>query len=138
MARTRTYSHVGHASSQPWHRAQDEGYPLNASVSENIWQTRGTRGGAWKSRFQWRSDWRLGQAAVISWMNSTGHRQNLLDPSWYQIGIGVARSRSGRLYLVQNFGSATEWDSASPGWGWGIAALVTTGIVAWLVIEMAS
>ena len=136
MARTRTYSHVGHAKSQPWHRAQDEGYPLDASVSENIWRTQGTRGGAWKSRFLWRSDWRLGQAAVISWMNSPGHRKNLLDPNWYQIGVGVARSRRGRLYLVQNFGTATEWDSASPGWGCGIAVLATAASVAGLVIEL--
>lgn len=38
-----------------------------------------------------------------SWMNSPGHRQNILSPNYSQIGFGVARSSSGQLYWTQMF-----------------------------------
>ena len=102
MARSRRMSHTGQGGSQPWDRAVRSGYP-SRQVSENIWQTSGRSGLAWKSKFMWRSDWKLGQAAVISWMNSPGHRANLLNPNWRCLGAGVANSR-GRIYLTQKFG----------------------------------
>ena len=104
MAHHFIYSHTGAGGSQPWDRAQYAGY-LSSQVSENIWQHRyGHKGGAWKSKFQWQSDWQLGHAAVISWMNSPGHKANLLNPSWHHIGIGVARNKK-RIYFTQNFGA---------------------------------
>ena len=102
MARNRRMSHTGQSGSRPWDRAVQSGYP-SRQVSENIWQTSGRSGLAWKSKFTWRSDWKLGQAAVISWMNSPGHRDNLLNSNWRCLGAGAA-SRRGRIYLTQNFG----------------------------------
>lgn len=37
------------------------------------------------------------------WMRSRRHRANILDPRLRQIGVGAARSQSGRWYVVQNF-----------------------------------
>ncbi len=37
-----------------------------------------------------------------AWMNSPGHRANLLDPHLDAVGISV-RSRNGQLYAVQDF-----------------------------------
>ena len=105
MARRRAFSHTGSGGSSPWDRATRAGYP-SSTVSENIWQTQGQRGLAWKSKFRWDSDWNLGRAAVISWMNSPGHRANLLSPEWRHMGIGVARNNRDRIYLTQNFGGS--------------------------------
>ncbi|MCY6483899.1 CAP domain-containing protein [Clostridium aestuarii] len=42
-------------------------------------------------------------AVMKSWMNSTGHRQNILNPNFSQIGVGVARNKQGQLYWTQMF-----------------------------------
>lgn len=44
----------------------------------------------------------LAQEAVKGWMNSPGHRRNLLDPTYTHIGIGVSRMGD-KYYLTQNF-----------------------------------
>jgi uncharacterized protein YkwD len=42
-------------------------------------------------------------AAEIAFMNSTGHRANILSPNYSDVGLGVARSANGSLYVVQEF-----------------------------------
>lgn len=37
------------------------------------------------------------------WMASSGHRENILDPNYNQIGVGVAKDSQGRLYWTQMF-----------------------------------
>lgn len=44
----------------------------------------------------------LAEEAVKGWMNSPGHRRNLLDPNYTHIGIGVSR-KGEKYYLTQNF-----------------------------------
>jgi uncharacterized protein YkwD len=43
-------------------------------------------------------------AAVSSWMNSSGHRANILNSTLIELGTGFARDASGRPYYVQVFG----------------------------------
>jgi uncharacterized YkwD family protein/spore coat assembly protein SafA len=43
------------------------------------------------------------QAVVKAWMNSTGHRQNILSKSYTHIGVGYAQGGSGRHYWTQMF-----------------------------------
>lgn len=44
--------------------------------------------------------------AIRGWMNSSGHRANLLDPNSREIGVGYYRRASdGRGYVTQDFGS---------------------------------
>jgi hypothetical protein len=44
--------------------------------------------------------------AIQGWMDSPGHRENLLDPNSREIGLGYYRRDSdGRGYVVQHFGS---------------------------------
>ena len=40
---------------------------------------------------------------MTMWMNSTGHRANILRASFTHIGVGVARSASGTWYATQDF-----------------------------------
>ena len=47
------------------------------------------------------------KAVVQAWMNSPGHRANMLDPEIQEIGVGYAIDDvSGTPYWVQNFGSS--------------------------------
>lgn len=40
---------------------------------------------------------------VTMWMNSPGHRANILNGSFTHIGIGAAKTSAGRWYGVQDF-----------------------------------
>ncbi|HEX6862172.1 MAG TPA: CAP domain-containing protein, partial [Thermoanaerobaculia bacterium] len=46
-----------------------------------------------------------------TWMNSPGHRRNILDPNFRELGVGLALGRSGSGYRVlwaQAFGTARK------------------------------
>ena len=38
-----------------------------------------------------------------SWMNSPGHRNNILSSGYYEIGVGAAKTASGTMYWTQMF-----------------------------------
>ena len=44
------------------------------------------------------------ETVVEGWMNSRGHRQNILDAGVVETGIGIARSSAGGIYYCQVFG----------------------------------
>lgn len=44
------------------------------------------------------------QEVVASWMSSSGHRANILDPGLTEIGAAMARSSRGEPYWIQVFG----------------------------------
>ena len=46
-----------------------------------------------------------GAAAEDVWMNSAGHRANILNPSFNFIGVASARDSSGRWWYVAEFGA---------------------------------
>lgn len=46
---------------------------------------------------------RTPQEVMNSWMNSTGHRNNILGRSFNQIGVGVAKAANGTFYWTQMF-----------------------------------
>jgi uncharacterized protein YkwD len=48
---------------------------------------------------------RSAQAAVNTWMNSSGHRTNILNPALTEIGAAMARSSKGEPYWIQVFGT---------------------------------
>ena len=41
---------------------------------------------------------------VKAWMNSEGHRENILHADYTEIGVAVAKSKQGEPYWVQVFG----------------------------------
>ena len=43
------------------------------------------------------------EEVMRSWMNSDGHRTNILNASYTEIGVGIAISDSGTIYWTQNF-----------------------------------
>jgi uncharacterized protein YkwD len=43
------------------------------------------------------------QNVVNDWMNSEGHKANILNSNYKNIGVGVAMDNNGSLYWVQMF-----------------------------------
>jgi uncharacterized protein YkwD len=41
---------------------------------------------------------------MTAWMNSPEHRANILDPSFTDIGVGIAYDSRGEPYYTQEFG----------------------------------
>jgi len=42
-------------------------------------------------------------SVVTAWMNSPGHKANILNPSYTQIGVGLAKNSNGTCYWTQMF-----------------------------------
>ncbi|MGL5940349.1 MAG: CAP domain-containing protein [Waterburya sp.] len=45
------------------------------------------------------------EAVVAGWMGSEGHRANILNASFEELGVGYGTSDDGTSYWTQNFGS---------------------------------
>ncbi|GLW48955.1 hypothetical protein Stsp02_46160 [Streptomyces sp. NBRC 14336] len=81
------YSHTSPEGSQPWDRAAAAG-ARRRSIGENI--ACGQRSPA---------------EVVRGWMNSPGHRANILKPGFTHIGIGFAGGGPSGMYWTQLFGA---------------------------------
>jgi uncharacterized protein YkwD len=82
MAANRYFSHTGLDGDKAWDRATELGYSSNG-FGENIARGQQTP-----------------EAVVNAWMNSSGHRANLLNSKYADIGVGYDDG-----YWVQNFGT---------------------------------
>jgi uncharacterized protein YkwD len=45
----------------------------------------------------------MSEYLVQGWMNSQGHQENMLDPRWTKVGIGIAVTSDGTFYATVNF-----------------------------------
>ena len=43
------------------------------------------------------------QDVMVAWMNSDGHRRNILDPGFTHLGVGVHTASAGGPWWTQNF-----------------------------------
>ena len=96
MASKDFFSHTGANGSSPFERIEDTGYDYS-TAGENIAVGQQTP-----------------QMVVDSWMGSSGHRANILNPDFTEIGIGYE-------YLANDTGSVNYnhyWtqDFATPAW----------------------
>jgi uncharacterized protein YkwD len=55
------------------------------------------------SSYDWYTLEQLAQEIVQGWMNSPGHRKNILTPHWQNEGIGISFALDGAVYVTQNF-----------------------------------
>lgn len=55
--------------------------------------------------FDWNSAQEIAKRTVDGWMNSPGHRENILLPYWQHEGIGIVieSSPGNKIYITQNF-----------------------------------
>lgn len=88
MARNNYFSHTGLNGSTMVSRVKATGY-YYSSIGENI-----AAGGSTPAK------------TIRQWMNSYGHRKNILNPNYREIGFGYSYSYSSsyRHYWVQVFG----------------------------------
>lgn len=86
MAARDYFSHTTPEGASPSDRARAAGWPGGAG--ENI-----------------AMGYRSPEAVMDGWMNSDGHRANLLNCRYTDIGVGVASDDRGRLYWTQKFGT---------------------------------
>jgi uncharacterized protein YkwD len=86
MAANNYFSHDSQDGRSPFDRMKDAGYSFSAAA-ENIAMGQQT------------------PADVMSaWMNSPGHKANILNCTYTQLGVGYAVSKSGSPYWTQDFG----------------------------------
>lgn len=98
LAASTQFSHSADGR-QPSDRAKDAGYEP-CSVAENLSSNLDTRG------FETRQ---LAREAVQGWLNSPGHRKNLLAEHVTDIGVAVAKAPGEERYIsVQMFGRPYE------------------------------
>jgi len=53
--------------------------------------------------YNWNTEDQIAASVVKSWMNSKGHRENILTPYLRHQGIGIAVSDDGKVYVTENF-----------------------------------
>jgi uncharacterized protein YkwD len=53
--------------------------------------------------YDWNSLEQIAGSTVQGWMNSSGHRKNILTPHWMNQGIGIFITSDGTVYVTQNF-----------------------------------
>lgn len=53
--------------------------------------------------YDWNSSRKIAETTVKGWMNSPGHRKNILTPHWRSEGIGIAISPDDKVYITENF-----------------------------------
>lgn len=96
---------------QNWanHMAKNKDYRHNPNFATQIWATPGWVGSVAENIAAGQND---GTAAVKSWVNSAGHRKNILSDV-NRVGLGVAKDRAGKFYYVQVLGKTDGSDVAS-------------------------
>jgi uncharacterized protein YkwD len=102
MATNNFFSHTGSDGSSPFDRISEAGYSMR-SAGENI------AGG-----------YRTAEAAVQGWMNSDGHRANILNSSYEHIGVGYIYGENASYghYWTTNFGSTNDTVQSPPNACW--------------------
>jgi uncharacterized protein YkwD len=87
MVRSGFFSHTGSNGSNFVAREVAAGYPRKGAAAENI---------AW--------GYRTPKDVVNGWMNSPGHRKNILNCASVAVGVGIAVKPGGAIYWTQDFG----------------------------------
>lgn len=114
MALRGYFSHYNLEGQDPTDRAKATGYDCYKNfgnyytdgVAENIFQNNLYDGITYYDGvpvYDWNSQSEIASSTVTGWMNSYGHRMNILDSSYDKEGIGVAFSSNDEVLITQDF-----------------------------------
>jgi len=120
MVRHRFFSHANHRGESPTQRGRRAGIrcrrknpdgSIRVGLAENIHQNNlyssvsitTDHRGVTRKRYQWNSLELIARSTVQDWMNSPGHRRNILDRGLDTEGIGVAVNAQGQVFITQVF-----------------------------------
>ena len=110
------FEHVNPDGKSPRDRGDAAGYPciryikpyVYEGIAENLYQ--GNRASGYYSNasgavtgYDWLTLEDIAQATVTGWMDSPGHRKNILTDHYYNEGIGVAFAPDNKVYVTENF-----------------------------------
>ncbi len=115
MALRNYFSHETPEGINPTGRGESQGYTcqkiigilIYSGIAENIfrnnlydtvWYTNGI-----PTSYEWNTLDEIAQTTVDGWMDSPGHRKNILTETFDREGIGVEISSDDKVYITQNF-----------------------------------
>lgn len=84
------------------HQSPTQGYFYDIWKRDNFQYSSGAENIYYTTGYANRDTRSLAQSIVTGWMNSEGHRKNILNPNLKELGVGVA-DKDGRLYATQLF-----------------------------------
>jgi len=106
MASRGFFDHVNPDGEAPRDRLRRAGYHCAKTVGENIFQnnlySRVTISGTRKT-YDWNSLEKIAGSTVRGWMQSSGHRRNILHKAYRKTGIGAAIAADDQVYITQLF-----------------------------------
>jgi uncharacterized protein YkwD len=114
MATQNYFDHYNLTGQGPTERAKAAGYNCyknfgsyySDGIAENIfqnWLYNSTTYYYGIATHDWNTQEELASSTVNGWMNSSGHRQNILNPGYSKEGIGVAISNDDKVLITQDF-----------------------------------
>jgi uncharacterized protein YkwD len=106
MAKRGYFKHVNPEGETPMQRLQQAGYNKCRLVGENIYQNNlYSRAITEKKRttYDWNSMETITATTLKGWMDSSSHRENILQNDYTREGIGVAIGSDDKVYITQVF-----------------------------------
>lgn len=104
MAKRGYFKHVNPEGLTPMKRLQAAGYNRCQFVGENIHQNNlysRVITEKKKTSYDWNSMEEIAGTTVKAWMDSEGHRDNILGKNYTRQGIGVAISGDDKVYITE-------------------------------------
>ena len=114
MAKRNYIAHVNPEGLTPSDRAHAAGYECHevigryiySGIAENIFQSnlyhRVVMTGA-QIVYEWNTEDKIAMTSVNGWIESSGHRANILTVHYTRTGVGVAVSSDQKVYITQEF-----------------------------------
>ena len=106
MATRGYFKHVNPEGQTPMKRLQEAGYNKCRLVGENIYQNNLYSRAITerkKTTYDWNSMEKIAATTLKGWMESEGHRKNILEKDYTREGIGVALASDDKVYITQIF-----------------------------------
>jgi uncharacterized protein YkwD len=115
MAAQQYFAHVNLQGQDPTARGEAAGYSCRKTygsyytygIAENLFlnnlYSSATYYSNRETEYTWNSPEEIAQTTVSGWMNSSGHRENILTPTYDRQGIGVAIGSNDRVYITEDF-----------------------------------
>jgi len=114
MAANNYFSHTDLAGNDPTSRGnasnltcrKDYGSYYTYGIAENIFQNNLYTSVTYTNgvySYDWTTPEEIAQSTVTGWMNSEGHKKNILSSTYDREGIGVAIAADDKVYITENF-----------------------------------
>ena len=114
MALNNYFAHVNLAGQTPADRGNAAGYTCKKDygtyytigiaenlLQNNLYTSATVTNGVYT--YDWTSPEDLARSSVTGWMNSAGHRKNILTETYDREGIGIAIASDDKVYITENF-----------------------------------